>query len=349
MKQAPPIVFVGPTIARAEVEDILPDAMILPPAMQGELLSAVREFRPRAVGLIDGLWNACPSVWHKEITAALSMGVPVLGAASMGALRAVECEAYGAEPVGVIADRVRQGLDDDEVVLLHSSAEDGYRELTVPMINLRCTIEKMVEAGSLDENEGRLWIAELKGIFYGDRSWGRIGEVLGMPEAADLCEHYIDQKEADARTLCFRLARRVSLPHRREKIFKAHWGFGAVMQQNDLIVPSSGGGRRLHEIAADAPADIKTAAMDRALALQYALSLGLDVDTSSLAPDAEWCRVNDMTLEDGAQLLWEEAVLDRARNFLIEVDSGMGWVPKVNHLLRVRGDYTTIKNTERNQ
>lgn len=348
MKQNPPIVFVGPTIARAEVEDILPDALVLPPAMQGELLSAVREFRPRAVGLIDGLWNACPSVWHKEITASLSMGVPVLGAASMGALRAVECEPYGAVAVGEVAERVRQGLDDDEVVLLHSSAEDGYRELTVPMINLRITIEEMVKRGAIDEEEGRLWIAELKGIFYGDRSWGRIGEVLGLNEATALCENYIDQKEADARTLCFRLARRVSVDGSRTmNIHRAGKGFGAVMRGNDLVVSSAWGARRLHEIAADAPADVKTAAMDRALALQYALSLGLDEGLSTTEPNPDWCRGNDMTLAEGAELLWEEAVLDRARNFLIEVDSGMGWVPKVNHLLRVRGDYTTIKNTER--
>ena len=44
--------------------------------------------RPDVVGVIDGAFLSGPAVWHREIIWALSQGVQVLGAASMGALRA---------------------------------------------------------------------------------------------------------------------------------------------------------------------------------------------------------------------------------------------------------------------
>ena len=40
----------------------------------------------RRIGIIDGHFGNVPSVWHKEILFALSKGVEVSGAASMGAL-----------------------------------------------------------------------------------------------------------------------------------------------------------------------------------------------------------------------------------------------------------------------
>ncbi|MEJ0097006.1 MAG: TfuA-like protein [Bauldia sp.] len=42
------------------------------------------------IGLVDGVFENVASVWHKEILYALSEGVQVFGAASMGALRAAD-------------------------------------------------------------------------------------------------------------------------------------------------------------------------------------------------------------------------------------------------------------------
>ena len=46
--------------------------------------------RPPPILIIDGVFQSEPAVRHKEILWALSLGVPVVGAASMGALRAAE-------------------------------------------------------------------------------------------------------------------------------------------------------------------------------------------------------------------------------------------------------------------
>ncbi len=83
-----PLVFLGPTLAVEEAEQILP-ATFLPPAAQGAFIAAL-EHRPSAILLIDGVFQGEPAVRHKEILWTMSRGVPVFGAASMGALRAAE-------------------------------------------------------------------------------------------------------------------------------------------------------------------------------------------------------------------------------------------------------------------
>ena len=98
-------VFVGPTLA-GEAAAALPFAELLPPARQGDLYRAARG-GAAAIGLIDGYFDQVSSVAHKEVLAAMAGGVHVLGAASMGALRAAELCDFGMEGVGAIFDKQR--------------------------------------------------------------------------------------------------------------------------------------------------------------------------------------------------------------------------------------------------
>ena len=41
-------------------------------------------YAPRVVGIVDGVFDACPAVWHKEILYAVSRGVAVYGDKSVG-------------------------------------------------------------------------------------------------------------------------------------------------------------------------------------------------------------------------------------------------------------------------
>ena len=69
------------------------------PGEAGDLYRAARG-GARVIGLVDGVFEDRPTVWHKEILWALDRGVRVLGAASLGALRAAECAPFGMEGVG---------------------------------------------------------------------------------------------------------------------------------------------------------------------------------------------------------------------------------------------------------
>jgi hypothetical protein len=97
------VIFVGPSLPEANIKNILPDALILPPAEQGDIDFARYQLGADVIGLIDGKHTLVLPPLHKEILSVIDDGCRVVGAASMGALRAVECEDYGAEPIGEVA------------------------------------------------------------------------------------------------------------------------------------------------------------------------------------------------------------------------------------------------------
>ena len=114
------VVFLGPTLPHDDARDVL-DAEYRRPAAQGDVL---RVGAPPAEGHrpIDGVFERVPAVWHKEILFALSEGVHVYGAASMGALRAAELDAFGMRGVGTVYRAYADGVleDDDEVAVAHA-------------------------------------------------------------------------------------------------------------------------------------------------------------------------------------------------------------------------------------
>ena len=147
-------VFIGPTLAADEARATWSDAVYLPPVRQGDVYRLVARGTPDAIGIVDGYFSHVPSVWHKEILHALSAGIPVYGAASMGALRAAELAQFGMVGVGRIFEAYRDGVlepfaepfeDDDEVAVLHGPPELGYRALSEALINIRCTLARATE------------------------------------------------------------------------------------------------------------------------------------------------------------------------------------------------------------
>jgi hypothetical protein len=148
-------------------------------------LVRVLEHRPTALVIIDGVFERVPAVWHKEILFALSRGVRVFGSSSMGALRAAELHTFGMEGVGRIFEAYRDGLleDDDEVAVAHASAEDDYRQLSDPMINIRDGLRQAREAGVISKATEQSLNASAKATFYPDRSWSSLlaSSTTGVP------------------------------------------------------------------------------------------------------------------------------------------------------------------------
>jgi len=72
MKRRPEdlIVFLGPSLPADEAHR-LASCRVLPPARQGDVWRAL-SLRPRAIALVDGLFEAQPSVWHHELLAAMA-------------------------------------------------------------------------------------------------------------------------------------------------------------------------------------------------------------------------------------------------------------------------------------
>jgi hypothetical protein len=134
--------------------------------------------RPRAIVLVDGVGEAQPPLWHPELLAAVEAGVAVFGGAGQGALRAAELWGQGVVGVGRIFEwyRTRALVDDSEVVLRHAGAEQGYRPLTVPMVNVRHVVTQARAARVLNARQARALVTVAERLFYAERTWRRILE-----------------------------------------------------------------------------------------------------------------------------------------------------------------------------
>lgn len=190
------IVFLGPSLPREEARRLL-DADFRPPARQGDVFHALIA-RPDAIVLIDGVFESAPSVWHHELLAAHASGIKLLGASSMGALRAAELPGV-VTPVGEIAHRFVSGEwnDDAHVALLHADDSQGFKPLTVPWVNVWAT----ARAGGLSAAKARALCAEAEVQFYQSRTWRSLFDALGWDAALRerVLAASVDLKAQDAR------------------------------------------------------------------------------------------------------------------------------------------------------
>jgi hypothetical protein len=117
------------------------------------------------------VFERTPAVWHKEILFALSEGIHVYGAASMGALRAAELDRFGMQGVGDVYRAYAEGMleDDDEVAVAHSDAEHRFRALSDSMVDVRATLEKAVADRVVEERTAAAIVARVKATFYAER------------------------------------------------------------------------------------------------------------------------------------------------------------------------------------
>ena len=180
------IIFTGPTLSVPEARKEL-DAEYLPPAAQGDVYRASQE-SPQVIGIIDGYFERVPSVWHKEILWAMSLGIHVFGSASLGALRAAELADFGMEGVGAIFEMYRDGTleDDDEVAVVHTTEEFGFRAGSEAMVDIRCTLAKAVEHCVVSAGTASALQSLAKSMFYPDRNYQLIvrrATGLGLPRA----------------------------------------------------------------------------------------------------------------------------------------------------------------------
>lgn len=224
-------VFLGPTLPLEDARAIMP-ADYRPPVRQGDIYRLLLGRRPSAIAIVDGYFHDVPSVWHKEILWALDQGIPVHGAASMGALRAAELDIYGMEGHGKIYRAFKESLyppygescfeDDDEVAVIHGPADLGYPALSDALVDIRETLARAKEAGIIEAAERDRLAAAFKALGYRERHWDtldRLGTATGIaPDVLARLEAWLPggrvaQKRQDAEFLLARLAEPEAAPN----------------------------------------------------------------------------------------------------------------------------------------
>ena len=214
-------VFAGPSLPPSR----RPNAAAFvwrPPAMAGDAILALQA-APRAVVLIDGLFDQVPAIKHKELLALMEQGVAVIGGASMGALRAAELHTLGMLGVGRIFEAFAAGrlVGDDEVALLHGPQEMHWAPLTLPLVNVRATLARAVREAVLGVATARRLRERAAGLFFQDRTWRTLAKAWaahGDASAAELgrflawaSSGYVDLKQRDALE-CLAVAAQAAAP-----------------------------------------------------------------------------------------------------------------------------------------
>jgi hypothetical protein len=232
------IVFIGPTLAAAEVAARLPTVELAPPAAMGDVLITARRRGVRRIAIVDGYFERMAAIWHKEILLALERGVAVFGAASMGALRAAELDRFGMVGVGAVYRGFARGTltCDDEVAVAHLPPAFGYRAASDALVNLRDGLARARAARVLSAATATALVRLAQARFYRDRSWTQLvddGRAAGLPArqlaALTAWQRAVrpDRKAADARLLLARLARPAP-PSRRGARVPRTWALGQL-------------------------------------------------------------------------------------------------------------------------
>ena len=165
-------VFAGPSLAGWVA---VPPFDRLPPAAACDMLRLLHG-PPCTVVLIDGVFDAQRAVWHKEILLLMARGFRVIGAASMGALRAAELAPFGMIGCGAIFAAYESGriTADDEVAVTHAPAAYGAAPLSIAQVDVRAAIVAAVRAGIVDIDTARVLRAASAAIHFRDRTWAAI-------------------------------------------------------------------------------------------------------------------------------------------------------------------------------
>jgi hypothetical protein len=363
------VIFVGPTLTAEEVRAEL-DAVVLPPAAQGDVYQAARA-RPAAIGIVDGYFEHQPAIWHKEILWAMAEGVHVFGSASMGALRAAELHTFGMEGAGTIFAAYRDGVieDDDEVAVAHGSAEEAFRPLSEAMVNIRATLDRARASDTITAASRVVLERIAKDLYYPDRTYPAIvrhaagaGVPVGELDAlrAWLPAGRVDQKRTDALAMLRLMRARIEqgLPAKRVTYHFEHTVFWEHLTREAgtrTLTDGASVGDVLDEVRL-CPGALQAAqsgALARALAVEVTRSRGVAADAGAVTHTAEqfrlargliepedvarWLRENGLTEDQFERLMEEETLLAWARAWAAGI-----LIPRLLDHLRVSHAYPAV-------
>jgi hypothetical protein len=363
-------VFTGPTLSVEEGKKEL-DAVFLPPAAQGDVYRAALE-RPAAIAIVDGYFERIPSVSHKEVLWAMSQGVHVFGAASMGALRAAELAPFGMEGVGAIYEAYARGEleGDDEVAVAHASAEDGYRPTSEALVNVRATLRAAEQAGAITVDARGAFERVAKGLFYPDRCYpillscaAKEGVAPAVIEALQifLREGRVNQKRLDALALLRALRERFAGPVAPKRV---DWHFEATdaweyiranARRNTFAGGATAADPAVEELrCAGGYAVALQGAMARALAVELARRQGRTVGRAGVEEAIEAFRRARGLLDpaDFQRWLAEQAFAEAGADRFFEDEAHVSWCAsafgaeverRVADALRAVGAYAPLR------
>jgi len=182
------IIYCGPSLSRTRLNEIT-DADIAPPIRRGDLES---NGGYEVYVILDGEFSQSLSVSPKEILQVLDRGKVVIGAASMGALRAAEMAPCGMIGVGWIYERFAAAAvrREDDVALAYSPLDGA--PCSVPMVNIEYWTETLEAKGHLSRKERAVAVRAARRVFFADRTKARLMSALEQALGRDRLDSLLD-------------------------------------------------------------------------------------------------------------------------------------------------------------
>jgi len=199
-----PVVFTGPSLQASWVRRQLPGVVVLPPIKRDELYKA-RQRGASVILIIDGLFGQQLAISPREVIDIIGDGATVMGASSMGALRAADCWPAGMVGLGLIYRMFRIGyISSDDEVAVSVMPQLAYRGNSVALVNVRYALARARRKGLVSRREAGEIIERCKHTYFASRRWDDI--LAGLDSRTrQFCEA-IDLKREDAERALFHLA-----------------------------------------------------------------------------------------------------------------------------------------------
>ena len=204
------IIYTGLSLSFDEAKEILDshddvEVIYKRPIKRGDLGHDIKE-NPDIIGIIDGVFHQNSSVGHKEILNVINEGITVVGASSMGALRASELDTLGMTGIGYVYEQYATGKvasDDDVAVMLDSETLEALSE---PLINMEYVFENAVRENIITENQKDELIKIAKSTFYPKRNYSQTLSSSSLDDETkskliDFIRRSVDIKKEDAKEL----------------------------------------------------------------------------------------------------------------------------------------------------
>ena len=172
-----PIIFLGPSLSHKRARKIL-DADYRPPARKGDFLRLAAQSDVKLVGFVDGVFlQDYPPTPIEVYHLTRKEGVLLAGAASLGALRAVELEKFGMVGVGKIFQLYKSGkINADDEVAVTFALDGDYQLQSEAMIDIRYNLHLAHKKGVISKKTKDVLAKLAKGIYFPHRSYTYIIE-----------------------------------------------------------------------------------------------------------------------------------------------------------------------------
>lgn len=197
------IIFAGPSISHMELA-VLTTADLAPPIRRGDI-DRFADYEMFVI--IDGEFGQSLSVSPKEILSILKTGRIVIGASSMGALRASELDTCGMIGVGWVYEQFASAAvrRDDDVALAYSPLD--LSPVTIPVIDIEYWTTQLLTGNLISAREKKGICQATRKIFYAERTERRLTRelerMMGSSRLEELLAHtsgtFPDIKHLDAR------------------------------------------------------------------------------------------------------------------------------------------------------